>query len=131
MRGTKPKLLPIEGGLSNVPAPPAWLRAEAKVEWRRVLPGLIARRTITNDDIPTVENYCQMLGTVRAMQALIAKEGEMIPTAHGKRRHPAYQTLFQALAETRRLAAELGLTPASRGKAPPASADDDLSDLDL
>ncbi len=39
MRGAKPKLEAIAGGLSRLPPAPAWLPAEAKAEWRRVVPG--------------------------------------------------------------------------------------------
>jgi P27 family predicted phage terminase small subunit len=78
-----------------------------------------------------LETYCLAAGTVRRMQAVISAEGDHVQGEKGVRRHPAFQTLFQALTESRRLAAELGLTPASRNKAPIAEEEDDLSDLDL
>lgn len=132
MRGAKPKLEAIEGGLSRLPPAPAWLPQEAKAEWRRVVPGLRERRTITKADLSVLEAYCLSAGLVRSSQKLIAAEGEMVTTTRGeKKRHPAHQTLFQALTESRRLAAELGLTPASRNKAAEVLGDDDLSDLDL
>lgn len=133
MRGRKPALTAIDGGLAKAPPAPSWLPDEAKAEWRRLWPGLKARRTVTREDLPVVEAYCLAVGTVRRSQALIAAEGEMIATDAGPRRHPAFQTLFQALTESRRLAAELGLTPASRTKAAAMGdgADDDLAGLDL
>jgi P27 family predicted phage terminase small subunit len=132
MRGAKPKLEAIEGGLSRLPPAPTWLPQEAKAEWRRVVPGLRERRTITRADLPMFEAYCLAAGLVRSSQKLIAAEGEMVKTTRGEmKRHPAHQTLFQALTESRRLAAELGLTPASRNKAAEVLGDDDLSDLDL
>ena len=40
-----------------------------------------------------------------------------VPNRFGElKRHPAYATLREMMAEARRLAAELGLTPASRSK---------------
>ncbi|WP_162239264.1 P27 family phage terminase small subunit, partial [Methylobacterium sp. Leaf100] len=48
---------------------------------------------------------------------LVGADHDTVETNTGTKRHPAYQTLFQALTEMRRLAAELGLTPASRNKA--------------
>lgn len=132
MRGAKPKLEAIAGGLSRLPPAPAWLPNEAKAEWRRVVPGLRERKTITRNDLQVLESYCLACGLVRSSQKIIAAEGDMVVTTRGeKKRHPAHQTLFQALTESRRLAAELGLTPASRNKAPIAEDDDDLSDLDL
>ncbi len=133
MRGRKPELKAIEGGLSALPTAPNWLPEDSKAEWRRVVPGLAERKTLTREDLPVLEAYCLASGTIRRMQATIAAEGDTIITSRGdKRRHPAFQTMFQALTESRRLAAELGLTPASRHKAAGAGgADDDLSDLDL
>jgi P27 family predicted phage terminase small subunit len=131
MRGGKPKLMAIEGGLSRLPPAPSWLPKEAKEEWRRVTPGLRKRRTLTREDLPILEAYCLASGTVRRMQATINAEGDHISGEKGVKRHPAFQTLFQALTECRRLAAELGLTPASRNKAAATEGEDDLSDLDL
>ncbi|TWB19200.1 phage terminase small subunit P27 family [Nitrospirillum bahiense] len=132
MRGRKPDLKAIEGGLSRLPPAPSWLPTEGKAEWRRVVPALKDRRTITKADLPMLEAYCLAAGTVRRAQATIAAEGDIITTDKGgSRRHPAFQTLFQALTESRRLASELGLTPASRNKAAPSESDDELGDLDL
>lgn len=132
MRGRKPQLKAIEGGMSRLPPAPSWLPAEGKAEWRRVTPGLRQRKTLTKEDLAILESYCLAAGTVRRMQATIAAEGDMIETTRGeKKRHPAFQTMFQSLTESRRLAAELGLTPASRNKAPVTEGDDDLADLDL
>jgi P27 family predicted phage terminase small subunit len=131
MRGRKPELKAIEGGLSRLPPAPAWLPQEAKAEWRRVVGALKGRRTMTKADLPMLEAYCLAAGTVRRAQALIAAEGDLVTTKNGTRRHPAFQTLFQAMTESRRLASELGLTPASRNKAPATEDDDGLADLDL
>lgn len=132
MKGRKPELKAIEGGLSRLPPAPSWLPKEGRDEWRRVLPGLLARKVLTREDLPMLEAYCLAAGTVRRMQATIAAEGDTIADDKGgKRRHPAFQTMFQALTESRRLAAELGLTPASRGKAAATEGDDDLEGLDL
>ncbi len=99
------------------------------------MPGLRDRRVLSRQDLATLENYCLTIGMIRASQRMIADEGAMVDTRGGeKKRHPAHQTLFQGLTESRRLAAELGLTPASRSKAVAMPADgdaDDLADLDL
>ncbi len=133
MRGRKPELKAIEGGLSRLPPAPSWLPSEGKAEWRRVVPGLRNRKTITREDLPMLEAYCLAAGTVRRMQGTIAAEGDMVTNEKGdQKRHPAFQTMFQALTECRRLAAELGLTPASRNKAAATEGDgNDLADLDL
>lgn len=128
MRGRKAQLKAIDGGLANVPRAPDWLTPEAADEWRRIMPSLIARRVLTDADMGTVEQYVTAAGLVKRSQSIISAEGDMVDG----RRHPAFQTMFQALTESRRLAAELGLTPASRNKTPSREpVDDDLADLDL
>ena len=129
MRGRKAELRPIEGGLAKVPRAPTWLSPEAVDEWNRVMPELVERKTLTPADMGIVEQYATASGLVRRSQAAILKEGDLVDG----RRHPAFQTLFAAMTESRRLAAELGLTPASRNKAAAMTgeADDDLAALDL
>lgn len=118
MRGRKPaNLSVIEGGLAKVPGPPSWLPLEAKKEWRRIVPHLIKRQILTETDMATVETYVLAVGTLRRAQETIAAEGDTVSTKEGIKRHPAFTTLTQMMSEVRRLAAELGLTPASRHKA--------------
>lgn len=135
MRGRKPHLQAIEGGLSKVPRTPSWLPEEARDEWKRIVPHLVKRRVLTETDMACVESYCLAVGTVRRCQATIAREGDAIETNTGIKRHPAFQTMGQMLTEMRRLAAELGLTPASRMKAgkPPEGEEgyDPYSDLGI
>lgn len=103
--------------LKEAPPAPDWLTEEARAEWERVAPVLVSRQTLTSDNLATLESYTLAIGMVRRSQKQIAQDGETVKTPTGIiRRHPAYQTLFQAQTESRRLAAELGLTPASRGK---------------
>jgi P27 family predicted phage terminase small subunit len=135
MRGRKPVLKPAPNAIDRAPQPPAWLGAEAKLEWRRVMPGLIERRVLTDADMATFENYCFAIGEIRRARKTLAKEGDTITSTRGDvKRHPAAQTAFQSLTEARRLAAELGLTPASRGKAAAMGGKHDdkgWADLDL
>lgn len=118
MRGRKGNpQAPLSEALKDPPAAPDWLTEEARAEWDRVAPVLVSRQALTMDNLATLEGYCLAIGTVRRSQKAIATDGETVRTPSGiVRRHPAYQTLFQAQTEARRLAAELGLTPASRSK---------------
>lgn len=129
MRGRKPDLQVIAGGMSKAPRPPTWLPEEARAEWRRVVPGLVSRRVLTADMVSILETYCLHVGLVKRAWAAIAAEGEYV---EGKR-HAAFTTLTQSTAEVRRGAAELGLTPTSRPKLPnlPEEETDAFADLDL
>lgn len=133
MRGRKPELQVIEGGLANVPPPPTWFSPEAVDAWNRVVPILVERQTLTEGDIGTLETYCTALGLLRQCQATIAKDGSVVQGKAGPRRHPALQTMMQAMTEARRYAAELGLTPAARNKpgSKPAENDDAWAGMDI
>lgn len=128
MKGTKPHLVIDNGAMKKVPSPPSWLSAEAKKEWRRVMPVLIERRILTVADLASLENYCVSIGRVREfevdMQAAIDPEVKL----------KCFRAADKAMATARLLAAELGLTPVSRSR--PAvrkdsDGNEDLSPLDI
>jgi P27 family predicted phage terminase small subunit len=118
MRGRKPELRGVDGGLDRLPKPPAWLSPEGRQEWRRVAPELQRRRTLKACDLSALESYVEAVASIRRCRALIAEQGEVIETQQGLRRHPASVTLIATMAEARRYAEALGLTPTSRHKVP-------------
>jgi P27 family predicted phage terminase small subunit len=83
-----------------------------------VAPELQRRRTLKVCDLGTLENYCEGVASIRRCRALILTQGEVLETDRGLSRHPASVTLIAMMAETRRLAEALGLTPTSRHKLP-------------
>ena len=133
MRGRKPELGNDPDAVKLAPRAPGWLSAQAKAEWRRIMPLLIVRRILTEADMASVENYCVAIGQVRATEDIINREGFTIVTANGLRAHPAVRIQSDAMTRARLLAAELGLTPVSRSR--PAIRDDgdgeDDSPLDM
>jgi P27 family predicted phage terminase small subunit len=88
---------------------------------------------LTDADMGSVEAYCTATGLVREMQRTIAREGAIIDTERGPRKHPAIAVQSDAMNRARLLAAELGLTPVSRSR--PSVRDDeseqDVSPLDI
>jgi P27 family predicted phage terminase small subunit len=124
-------LKPVDGALARVPKAPAWLTDEARREWKRVAPDLVARRILTDESLALLESYATAVGMVRIAQGALAREGyTVVNGSGGTQRHPAVQTMKEFMAEARRLAAELGLTPTSRNKVgqPPDEADE-LADM--
>lgn len=115
-KGRKPESLPKHlDALTEAPPPPDWLPDAGKAEWRRIMPTLIRRRTLTVADMAAVEDYCTMVGLSRQAQEQVAEEGATIKAGNGRlMRHPALQTIKDCTVEARRLAGELGLTPAAR-----------------
>ena len=130
-RGRKPNTIitgsaPLGANLK----PPSWFSKDARAEWLRVMPILAARNTITEADLPTLENYCTAIGTVREAQREINKHGLIVDSAKGAKRNPAFGIQNAAMTTARLCASELGLTPVSRSR-PSVRENDDDQDNDL
>lgn len=133
-RGRKAAITALDGALSKAPAAPKWLPVHAKAEWQRVVPQLVADRKIAAHELSTVESYCLAISNMRMAEAMIASEGITYVSPTGElKRHPATTLVKESIEAARRLAAELGLTPASRtknkGGAPGNDDSDDLGDI--
>lgn len=126
MNRAKPKDIVIKRPLANVPKAPVYLSRFAKLEWKRVAPILVDRKTLTDGDLGALETYCVAVSRVRECERLLKKDGPVIDTAKGKQRHPAVGIQAQAATTVRHFAVELGLTPVSRSR--PAIRDDDNAD---
>lgn len=121
----------LDGALSEVPDAPSWLPAYAVDEWWRVVPQLVQDRKIAAHELGVVESFCLTAARIREAQELISEAGQTYVSPTGEtKRHPATTLLKEAVEANRRLAAELGLTPASRernkGGAPGTDDGDDL-----
>jgi P27 family predicted phage terminase small subunit len=111
--------------VDRIPSAPAWLSADAKKEWKRIMPLLVERRILTDADMGGVENYCVAIGRTREIERLFKRAGGDIDPKLFRMQDKAIQT-------ARQLAAELGLTPVSRSR--PSireDADDEESPLDI
>jgi P27 family predicted phage terminase small subunit len=119
LRGVKPTLGTDTEALVKTPPAPSYLSAQAKAEWKRIMPQLISRRIITRADLAGVEAYASAVGICRQIEELRA--GGIIDKVQFGIWNRAAQT-------SRQLASEYGLTPTSRvriGSAAPAALDDD------
>lgn len=129
MRGRKAEVRALDGALAKAPPPPKWLPEHGKAEWRRVVPQLVADRKIATHELGTVESYCLAVANMRQAEAIIAQDGPTYISPNGElKRHPATMLVKEAVEASRRLAAELGLTPASRGKNSGGSPGDGTAD---
>lgn len=113
MRGTKPRLVVSNEAITKPPAPPTWLSKDARLEWHRVAPDLIARGVLAATDMATLGSYCAAVAGVQETARIIKRQGRMI----GKKSHPAVRMQLQYLESARRYAAELGLSPVARQRA--------------
>lgn len=118
-RGVKPPLSSDSEALMKTPPVPAYLSKEAKAEWRRIMPQLIARRIITRADLSGVESYCSAIGMCRQIEQQRAG-GPIDPKMFG---------VWNRAAQTaRQLASEYGLTPTSRTRIGAVQSADDEDD---
>jgi P27 family predicted phage terminase small subunit len=123
LRGVKPALSPDREPLTKAPAAPKWLSEDARAEWKRIMPRLIADRIITRADLTGVENYCIAIGHVRAIERTFATAGTLDKTLFGMQN--------RAMQTARQLAAEYGLSPVSRARVSSGAADRDDDDNPL
>ncbi len=122
-RGIKPSLTADDDALTKAPPVPKHLSTQAKAEWRRIMPQLIAREILTKGDVAGVENYCLMIGTIRQIEVDQAASGQIDLKMMG--------LAVRCATTARQLAAEYGLTPTSRQRIGGPKADDDASDNPL
>jgi len=115
-RGRKAEVRALDGALSKAPAAPSWLPEHGKKEWRRVVPQLVADRKIAAHELQTVESYCVAVARMREAEIALQKYGLTFESDSGPKRRPETTILKENIEAARRLAAELGLTPASRNK---------------
>jgi P27 family predicted phage terminase small subunit len=108
------------------PTMPAWLSAEAKQEWRRIVPELQALGLLTIVDRVALASYCQAWAELVIATQLVTKEGRLITINLFNRAgefagtkqvlHPAVKMQRDAFARVKAFIGEFGLTPASRTK---------------
>ncbi|MFN3312806.1 MAG: phage terminase small subunit P27 family [Hyphomonas sp.] len=119
-RGIKPAPATDAEALTKAPAAPSYLSSQAKAEWRRIMPQLIARRIITRADLAGVEAYCSAAGAARKIAEII----NAMPVPDLKL--GGLQIRYMQTA--RQLASEYGLTPTSRARLGADAPDDDADD---
>jgi P27 family predicted phage terminase small subunit len=120
---------------AGVPGMPSWLSAEAKAEWRRVVPELHRIGVLVVLDRAALAAYCQAFAEFVEATRRLEKEGHIIDspitsrkrvTVDGKAEwetvvigyrkvpHPAVRLQRSAMTICRQYLAEFGLSPLSR-----------------
>ena len=96
---------------------PGWLTSEARVEWDRIVPILLAAGVFTVADRSVVAAYCQSLADYQVATVALTAEGTIVETKKGeRRRNPLTTVQRDARTAMLRYIQELGLSPASRSK---------------
>jgi P27 family predicted phage terminase small subunit len=123
LRGVKPALSSDREPLTKTPPAPNWLSDDARREWKRIMPRLIADRIVTRADLTGIENYCIAVGHVRAIERTFATAGTLDKTLFGMQN--------RAMQTARQLAAEYGLSPVSRARVVSGANEDEDDDNPL
>lgn len=99
------------------PAPPSWLGAMARDEWRRVVPQLLHDGVLSKDNRAALTVYCEAWDEFHLAKRRLRKDGYFVPGSLGSLvAHPAIQLLNHASARILRFAQEFGLTPSARAR---------------
>ena len=129
MRGRRPELKEIEGGLMKAPPPPSVLPKGMAEDWVAVAADLQGRGLLTTSMLGLLETYVTALWTVRECRKAIAKDGPIVRAKDGQPKpHPAGAMMSKAQDVIARLGAELGLTPSSRARKGLQGQGDDADD---
>ena len=62
---------------------PAWLMPEAKKEWKRLAPSLIAMGVLTEHDMEAFAGYCQAYARWREAEEFLSQHGTIFKTPSG------------------------------------------------
>lgn len=117
-RGRKAEAVEIEGALTEAPPIPESIPAEMADQWEAIVGDMVRRKLLAASMLGLVETYVLALFGVRQAQDAFTKHGALVVDEAGTlKRNPAQGLLFRSQAVVTRLGAELGLSPASRGKA--------------
>lgn len=156
MRGRKPKPTAIKVAEGNpgkrrlnrgellevpiAPAPPSYLSAAARREWEKLIPVLLRRRTIAEEDQTMLASFCEAVATLNEARRMMAgmedKKRLLVTTgrrvtekvdAKGKvvsrdtaggnvQVNPLLYVIRDQVATIARIASEFGLTPAARAR---------------
>ena len=121
MRGTVSKRAakaePQPPAISKIPPAPAHLDEVAREEWARVAHDLISSGILTSVDLGALQTYC--IAYSHAVYAELTYQehlGTVAFTKAGMAVSPYFRAAVDAGNALLKAAAELGMTPASRGK---------------
>ena len=133
VRGRKPKPTAIkifEGNRSRrplnekepkppegMPACPAWLETEAKREWQRLAKIMAQMGILSLVDRAAFATYCQAYARWKEAEEYISKNGSTKETSTGYIQQIPQVSIAQTYSKIMaKIAAEFGLTPASRSR---------------
>jgi P27 family predicted phage terminase small subunit len=136
MRGARPQLQEIDGGLLKAPPPPDTLPPGMTETWVKIAADLQGRGLLFTSMLEILETYIGAIWLAREARKAIIADGLIVRAKDGQGKpNPASAMLKSANETVARLGAELGLTPSARSRKsitpPNEGGADEWSDMDL
>lgn len=124
----------------GAPPCPRWLSAEAKAEWRRIVPELDRLGLVTLVDRTALAAYCQAHAELAQATQILEDEGRVLEvdvfnkagevSGSVKKLHPAVKLQRDAFARVKQFLGEFGLSPSSRTRLQTPGPPDDEDPLE-
>jgi P27 family predicted phage terminase small subunit len=115
MKGARPKLKAVEGGLLKAPPMPETLPRDMAGIWRTTAADLTGRGLLTTSSLPLLETYIGAVWMTRECRRAIAEHGVLVRAKDMQLKpNPAAAMLAKAQETIARLAADMGISAASR-----------------
>lgn len=115
MKGARPNLKAVEGGLLKSPPMPSHLPPEMRETWRTTAADLVGRGLLTTSMLPLLQTYCGALWMAHQCRQAIAEHGVLVRGEKMQLKpNPAAAMLKAAQDTIARLAADMGISAASR-----------------
>ena len=100
----------------GAPELPNWLDAEAKAEWRRVVPELTAVGLLGKVDRAALAGYCQSWARWKQAEDALNKHGLTQRVGKTTASRPEVSIAVKYMNQVRAFCSEFGLTPSSRAR---------------
>jgi P27 family predicted phage terminase small subunit len=102
---------------ATTPRCPDHLDAQAKKEWKRLIPILRRMKVLTEADGMTLANLCQAWSTLVKAQEKLTEVGILYKSPSGYvQQSPLFSMVNQCIDIVTKLSREFGLTPAARSR---------------
>lgn len=102
---------------AELPRCPAWLKGEARREWRRMAKELHEIGVLTTIDRAALAGYCVAYGRWMEAEKIVAEKGAVLKTTAGNLiQNPYLAVANKAWEHMMKAAVEFGLTPSSRSR---------------
>ena len=99
-----------------IPKCPAWIKGEARNEWKRVSEELQSMKVLTLPDRAALEAYVTIYAQWREALRQVAREGMVLASEHGSYENPASKIVARCGDQIHKFLCQFGLTPAARSR---------------